>query len=233
MAQLIVQERVKNGIIYKDYFARLDNVRVSFPHLARPYKGKDDDGDRKKKGSYGIVAMLEEGKKHGALIEALQDQIAAIIKANDGGKVSADRRFLRDGNDADREEYEGHWIVSARETKRPNVRDADGELLDPVDDEDRIEELIYGGCYCDILIRIWFQDGVKVGKGYGKRVNAGLVTVKFREDGESFGEGRIDDSDAWGEDDEGKSSRRNRGDDEDDEKPAKRGSKRNDDNDDL
>jgi hypothetical protein len=177
--------------------------------------------------------MLEEGKKHGALIEALQDQIAAIIKANDGGKVSADRRFLRDGNDADREEYEGHWIVSARETKRPNVRDADGELLDPVDDEDRIEELIYGGCYCDILIRIWFQDGVKVGKGYGKRVNAGLVTVKFREDGESFGEGRIDDSDAWGEDDEGKSSRRNRGDDEDDEKPAKRGSKRNDDNDDL
>lgn len=220
MAQLIVQERVKNGIIYKDFFVKLLNVRVSFPHLSRPYKGKDDDGDKKKKGSYGIVAMLEKGKKHDELIDAIDDQIKQIIKANDGGKVSADRRFMRDGDDADRAEYEGHWIVSARETKRPNVRDVDGELLDPVDDEDRIEEMIYGGCYCDVLIRIWYQDGVKVGKGYGKRVNAGLVTVKYRDEGESFGEGRIDDSDAWG-------------DDEGDEKPAKSKRKASDDNDDL
>jgi hypothetical protein len=223
MAQLIVQERIKNGVIYKDFFARLDNVRVSFPHLSRPYKGKDDDGNPKKKGSYGIVAMLEKGKKHNELIEALQDQIAAIIKANDGGKVSADRRFLRDGDDADREEYEGHWVVSARESKRPTVRTADGDILDPVDDEDRIEEMIYGGCYCDVLIRIWYQDGVKVGKGYGKRVNAGLVGVKFRDDGESFGEGRIDDSDAWDDGD---------GDDSE-SKSSKRGKSRSDDNDDL
>lgn len=222
MAQLVVEERIKNGVIYKDGYFRLDNVRVSFPHLARPYKGKDDEGNTKKKGSYGIVAMLEDGKPHGALIEALQDYITKLIKQNDGGKVSADRRFLRNGDDADREEYEGHWIVSARETKRPAVRTVDGELLDPVEDEERIEEMIYGGCYCDVLIRVWYQDGVKVGKGYGKRVNAGLVGVKFRKDGESFGEGRIDDSDAWDDDEE------------EEEKPRNKKSKRqDDDNDDL
>lgn len=234
MANLVVVEKVKNGVIYEDGYFKIIDCRVSFPHLARPYKGKDDDGNPKKKGSYGIVGMLEpEAKRHGAIIDAMEEYITDLIQKNKGGKVSADRRFLRDGDEGDREEYEGHMVVSARESKRPSVRDGDGELLDPVDDEERIEELIYGGCYCDILIRVWYQDGVKVGKGYGKRVNAGLVGVKYNREGESFGEGRIDDSAAWGDDDDkpSRSSRRNRDNDDDDDKPA-RSSRRNRDDDD-
>jgi hypothetical protein len=232
MASLVLVEKVKGGIIYEDGYFRIDNCRVSFPHLARPYKGKDDNGDPKKKGSYGIVGMLEDGKPHGEIIEAMEEYIDDLIAKNKGGKVSADRRFLRNGDDGDREEYEGHMIVSARESKRPSVRDGDGELLDPVDDEERIEELIYGGCYCDILIRVWYQDGVKVGKGYGKRVNAGLVGVKYRGEGESFGEGRIDDSAAWDEGDGGssRSSRRNKDDDDGDSRSS-RSSRRNKDDD--
>lgn len=233
MASLVLVEKVKGGIIYEDGYFRIDNCRVSFPHLARPYKGKDDNGDTKKKGSYGIVGMLEPGKPHGAIIEAMEDYIDDLIAKNKGGKVSADRRFLRNGDDADREEYEGHMIVSARESKRPSVRDGDGELLDPVDDEERIEELIYGGCYCDILIRVWYQDGVKVGKGYGKRVNAGLVGVKYRGEGESFGEGRIDDSAAWGDEDgDSRASRRKKGGDDDGDDNPRRGRSRGRDDDD-
>jgi len=239
MASLVLVKKVKGGIVYEDGYFRIDNARVSFPHLARPYKGKDDDGNPKKKGSFGIVGMLEPAAKvHGEIIDEIEDYIDDLIAKNKGGKVSADRRFLRNGDDGDREEYEGHMIVSARESKRPSVRDGDGELLDPVDDEERIEELIYGGCYCDILIRVWYQDGVKVGKGYGKRVNAGLVGVKYRGEGESFGEGRIDDSAAWGDEDSGssRSSRRNKDDDDGDSRSSrssrsKRGS--SDDNDDL
>lgn len=223
MAQLVLKERVKGGVVYKDFFMRLDDVRVSFPHLDKPYKGKDDAKD--KKGSYGIVAMLEK-KRHAELIDAVKDQIAGIIKLNEAGKITADRRFFRDGDEGDRAEYEKHWTVSAREYNRPSVRTADGTLLDPRDNDDDLElikELVYGGCYCDVLIRIWYQDGVKVGKGYGKRVNAGLVGVKFRRDGESFGEGRIDDSDAWGEDDDAPPARRkNPVEDEDDEDPPPR-----------
>lgn len=225
MAQLVLKEKVKLGVVYKDFYMRLDDVRVSFPHLDKPYKGKDDDKD--KKGAYGIVAMLEN-KRHADLIEAVKGQISAIIRLNEAGKISADRRFFRDGEDGGREEYEGHWTVSAREYNRPSVRTADGTPLDPrenPDDLELIKELIYGGCYCDVLIRIWYQDGVKVGKGYGKRINAGLVGVKFRRDGESFGEGRIDDSDAWGEDDDAPAPRRKKAaaeDDDDDIPPPRR-----------
>ncbi len=231
MANLVVVEKVKNGVIYEDGYFKLQNCRVSFPHLARPYKGKDDDGNPKKKGSYGIVGMLEPGKKHGAIIEAMEEYITDLIAKNKGGKVSADRRFLRDGDEGDRTEYEGHMVVSVRESKRPSVRDGEGQLLDPVDDEERIEEMIYGGCYCDILLRVWYQDGVKVGKGYGKRVNAGLVGVKFVEDGESFGEGRIDDSAAWDEDDEKPARRKKPAEDDEDDNPRRRAKAR--DNDDL
>lgn len=234
MANLVVVEKIKNGVIYEDGYFKIIDARVSFPHLARPYKGKDDDGNPKKKGSFGIVGMLEPGKRHGAIIEAMEDYITDLISKNKGGKVSADRRFLRDGDEGDREEYEGHMVVSARESKRPSVRDGEGDLLDPVDDEERIEEMIYGGCYCDILIRVWYQDGVKVGKGYGKRVNAGLVGVKYSREGESFGEGRIDDSAAWGDDDKPARRKPKEDDDDDSDKPA-RSSRRNksDDNDDL
>lgn len=232
MAALVQVDTVKNGIIYEDGYFLLKNARVSYPHLARPFKSKDDDS--KKKGSYGIVSMLEEGKKHGELIEAIQDYISDLLKKNGAGKVSADRRFFRDGNEDANEDYEGHWIASARESKRPSVRDADGDVMDPVDDEERIEEMIYGGCYCNVLIRIWYQDGVKIGKGYGKRVNAGLVGVKYVEEGERFGEGRIDDAAAWGDDDDkpSRAKRRSSAEDDDDDKPARRRAAKDDDDDD-
>lgn len=235
MAQLVVEKKIKGGVIYKDFFMRLDNVRVSFPHLARAYRGPNaKEGD---KGSFGVVAMLEEGRQD-TLIDAVNDQISKLMKLKEAGKISSEKRFFRDGNDDANEEYAGHWIASARESKRKNftVRDVDGNILDPVEDVDMIEEMIYGGCYCDVLIRIWYQDGVTVGKGYGKRINAGLVGIKFRDDGEPFGEGRIDDGAAWSDDDDdddksSRSSRRSR-DDDDDDKPSRSSRRSRDDDDD-
>lgn len=235
MSQLVVVKRIKGGIIYKDGYVRLDNVRVSYPHLARPYKGKDDDGNQKKKGSYGIVAMLHNDD-HDVLIENLHSIIDKIIKDNEAGKIKADKRFFRDGDEEGSPEYENHWIASAREGRRPSVRTVDGDLLDPDDDEDQIAEMIYGGCYCNVLIRIWYQDGVKVGKGYGKRINAGLVGVQFKRDGDPFGEGRIDDSAAWDSDDDDDDApprkKRRVAEDDDDDEPAPRKKRRPVDDDD-
>lgn len=70
-------------------------------------------------------------------------------------------------------------------------------------EDEKVADMVYGGCWAHILIRPWYQDGKKVGAGYGKRVNAGLVGVQFIRDDEPFGEGRIDDTDAWGNEDEG------------------------------
>lgn len=192
MAALEVKKRVSNAVLYTNGMIRIDNVRVSFPHLDKPYVGERDDGSSK--AFFGIVGMLPK-KTHVAAKDLIVEAINALLAAQpDNPKVSADKKFIRNGDDSDREEYAGHWTVSARESRRPAVRNQRGELIL---DEAKIADMIYGGCYCNILIRPWYQDGQKVGKGYGKRVNAGLVGVQFVRDGEPFGEARIDDTDAW------------------------------------
>lgn len=196
MAALEIQKRVKNATLYTNGSIRIDNVRVSFPHLAEPYAGNDDNG-KAGEPKYGIVGMLPK-ETHVEAKDLVKAAIDKLLADADNAKVAADKKFLRNGDDQDREEYEGHWTVSAREGRRPAVRDAKGNLLDANQDKEQIEEMIFGGCICHILIRPWYQDGQKTGKGFGKRVNAGLVAVVFcKDDGVSFGEGRIDDADAW------------------------------------
>ena len=191
MAALEVKKRVTNAVLYTNNLIRIDNVRVSFPHLAEPYAGPGDDG-RDSKPKFGIVGMLNK-ETHEAAKNLIVSVIKEMMDANDT-KVAKDKWFIRDGDDTGRTEYEGHWIVSARESRQPSVRDQRGDLIL---DKSKIEDMIYGGCYANILIRPWYQDGQKVGKGYGKRINAGIVGVQFVRDGEPFGEGRIDDTDAW------------------------------------
>lgn len=192
MAALEVKKKVTNAILYTNGMIRIDNVRVSFPHLDKPKEGKDDNGNPTK-AKFGIVGMLPK-KTHVAAKELIVEAMNALLAANDNPKVASDKKFIRNGDDQDREEYEGHWTVSAREERRPPVRNQRGEIVVEVE---KIADMVYGGCFCNILIRPWYQDGQKVGKGYGKRVNAGLVGVQFVRDGEAFGEGRIDDTDAW------------------------------------
>lgn len=193
------------GALYEGGIIKILNVRASYPHLDKPYAG-DDGGEPK----FSIVGLADKGT-HQEVKEACIEVIEDLKKANKNAKVSKDKLFIKNGDDSDKEEYEGMWAISARETKRPKVRDGNGDLLEV----DEIADVIYPGCYVDIIIRPWFQDNA-----FGKRCNANLLSVKFRADGEQFGEGRIDDDDLWDDDDEapkssGKKSKAS--DDEDDD----------------
>jgi hypothetical protein len=189
-----VVKKVKNAILYSDGTIRIDNVRASYPHTGEPYSKNGE------KGKFGIVAMLPKSTHVEAkdLVKSVMDKLLA----DNDAKVAADKKFLRNGDDSGNESYEGHWTISASESRRPSVRDRDGSLLTP----EEAEEKIYGGCWVNVLIRPWYQDGVKVGKGFGKRVNSGLVGVQFVRDDEPFGEGRIDDEGVWDDEGEGSSS---------------------------
>lgn len=180
--KLVVVKKVPNAILYEGGVIKLINVRASYPHLAEPYKG---DGENDKP-SFGIVGLLPHGshKEAALLVKEAIDKLAKESKLT----VAKDKRCLRNGDDGDKEEAFGHYTVSARENKRPKVRGLDNQEVP----KDEIEELIYGGCYVDILIRLWAQDNK-----FGKRINANLVAVRFRKDGEAFGEGRINDEEAW------------------------------------
>ena len=193
------------GALYEGGIIKILNVRASYPHLDKPYAG-DDGGEPK----FSIVGLADKGT-HQSVKEACVEVIEDLKKANKNAKVAKDKLFIKNGDDSDKEEYEGMWTISARETKRPKVRDGNGDLLEV----DEIADTIYAGCYVDIIIRPWFQDNA-----FGKRCNANLLSVKFRADGEQFGEGRIDDDDLWDDDDEAPKSRGKKSkasDDEDDD----------------
>lgn len=183
---------VKNGVVYENGIFRIDNCRASFPHVDKPYAKADKDGKIPEL-KFSLVAILNKDTHQeikGEFVKAFKEMLAAN-KVND---LSSDRKCLRDGDKQDREEYFGHYVLSTREARRPTVRTAKGEL---VIEPDRIADMIYAGCYVNVLVRLWYQDGVRVGRGFGKRINAGLLGVQFVRDGEPFGEGRVDDSDAW------------------------------------
>ena len=84
------------------------------------------------------------------------------------------------------EYLEGLYILRASEKTRPTVVDRDKTPLTAEDGRP------YGGCYATVVITFWGQDNT-----YGKRINANLVGVQFKKDGEPFGEAgeKADDDD--------------------------------------
>lgn len=223
------------AILYADGTIFVEWVRFSYPHLDRPWKKDGDQGKPK----YSVTAMLPKDT-HEAAYDLIQERIEQLLKENKVKKLKSDKIFLRDGDDGDLEEYEGHWTVSAREERRPPLRDRRNEPVDPED----AAEVFRPGYWGAVLIRPWFQNN-----DWGKRANAGLSSVQFLMKDEEFGgEGRLkeediddtfrkyDDDDDDDDDDRpsrGK-KRRNRDDDDDDEdeRPSRNKKRRNRDDDD-
>jgi hypothetical protein len=212
MANREVVTKVANAVLYSDGLIRIDGVRASYPHLGRPWSQDEDE-----KKAFSVTSLLSK-TTHKAAKDLCIKRIDQLLKENKIEKIAADRKFIRDGDLSEKTENEGMFTVSARESRRPAIRDGDNNLIV---DPDEIEELLYGGCFISVLIRPWFQNHKK----FGKRVNAGLVAVRFMRDGKAFGEGRIQDEDiddmmgdVADDDDDGGSSRgRSRRDSNDDD----------------
>lgn len=231
-----VKKRVKNAILYADGTIRVSGVRFSYPHLDKPHKGKDDKGEAK----FSVTGMMPK-KTHKEAYKLINERIDELLKENKVKALASDKKFLKDGDDSGREEYEDHWTISARESRRPPCRNRANE---PIEIED-IAEAIQPGYWGDILIRPWYQNN-----DYGKRVNAGLSSVQVVKKDETFGEGRIsdedlddtfdsydDDDDAVDDEDEDdrparKKPSRRRDDDDDDDRPARKKPRRSRDDDD-
>lgn len=190
MAERTVVAKVTNAVQYSDGTIRIDNVRLSYPHLDTPFKSEGDDGNTKE--TYSLEAMLPKDT-HTAAKDLIKKVLNQIQVDNDA-KVKTEHWFLKNGDDADKPEYEGHFLVKASDTRRPSVRNRDGSAMS----EREIADRIYGGCWANVLIRPWYFNGkAKNGKTYPKRLLANLVAVQFVRDDEPFGEGRISDEGVW------------------------------------
>ena len=180
--------KLSNTVIarqYSDGTVLILHVRGSYPHIAKPYEGENDEG--KTKAAYGIVGQLPK-KTHEPAKDLIVEVMNDMLKENkvDPKTFPPEKKFLRNGDTSGKAENVGYWTVSAREERRPQVRDADRAKMR---DEKEIAEKFYGGAWFNILIRPWWQNHKK----YGKRINAGLTAVQFVKHDEPYGEGRISD----------------------------------------
>lgn len=229
--KVTVKKKVKNGALMSDGSIRISNVRFSYPHVVQPYESTNDAGKKTKK--FKVTGMVPKDGSHDEVIALIEARMEALLKENKVRALPADKKFLRDGDEHEKEEMAGFMLVSASESKRPTLRrwDADeGRAVLVEFDEPEAEELFYGGAWGSIWINPWFQNS----KDYGKRINANLWAVMHKRDDEAFGQGRISDEEVDeafdDDDDEDAAPRRSAGKKPAGKKPA--ASKYEDDDDD-
>ena len=197
---------------------RLKMVRLSYPHLFKAKGfGRDQTGEKK----FSATAIIDPDTKAGkANMDLLDDAIAAAKEAKWGNKppkLKGDKLCFRDGDD-DADETKGMMVCVASNSKRPITLDENG------DDVTEADDVLYGGCYVDMIVRIWAQDNE-----FGQRINASLEGVKYRDEGEAFsGHSKTSagDFDDDGDDRGSRGRSRGRDDDDGDDRGSSRGGRR-------
>jgi hypothetical protein len=167
---------------------KMQNVRLSFPNLFQTstFGGEDT-------GKYDATFMLDK-KDHADVIKKIQAGMKALANEKFKGKLPPDDKVcLKDGDETDRQEYQGCFALKASTKRRPLVINRDKS---PITEEDNI---IYAGCFVNSIVTLWAQDNA-----YGKRINASLEGVQFAGHGEPFGAPAIDvnEFDAFGTSDD-------------------------------
>lgn len=185
--QLKAVKKVKNAVLYDNGMIRIDDVIGSYPNVLVPKAG-DEGGEPK----YSFDSLLPKDT-HKEAIDLIVGQVRKLMTTNNI-QVASGKLFIKDGNKwyEEKPECQGRYVVKARESRRPSLRDSSGAKLDPRDDRETIVDLFYGGGKYSVLINPWVQNNK-----FGKRINANLLAVRFVDHGEAFGMGRVDDEEIW------------------------------------
>lgn len=171
---------------------KISNCRLAFPQLFEA-KSVNNEGDPR----FGAVFIVEPGSDNAkALSVAVKttafekwgvkaDAILKELNAKDRVAYKAAAKTNASGDVYDGFEGKHHVNTSRPENKgRPLVIGADKSPLVPADGKP------YAGCYVDASIELWPQDNK-----YGKRINATLLGVQFRRDGDAFSGGSVANTD--------------------------------------
>lgn len=171
--------------LYDDGTIMVYGVRGSYMHVDKPWKGKNDGPDKPAK--YGMVGLMPKAT-HVAAKDLIKKYGEKLLRENKVDDLAADRKFMRNGDQAGRAEYKGMFTISAREERSPHLRDRSGKKVD----QQHVKSVFQSGYWFNMLIRPWFQPA---SSGWGIRLNAGLSACQFVRQDETFGEGGITDED--------------------------------------
>lgn len=163
----------KNLQIRSDGSILLKDVRASYLHVFEPWA---KEGETKKFSGRFII----DPETHGAELAALKAHVTKLEKEAFKERIPAAQKFLRNGDDLAKEEFEGKWYVQASEKAEhpPELLKPDRTACKASDD------LIYSGAFVNVIIMPWIQNNK-----HGKRVNANLKVIQFKRKGDKFGNG--------------------------------------------
>ncbi len=162
------------------------NGRLSFPNIFR--KGSFEGKENAKFDAVIICDDQTEGT------QLAIDAFKQVLKEGLQGKRPESSKYIclkndeiRDGSDnpkANRDEYKGHWTLSAKNKNRfPCVSENEnGKLIEH--DEDSWPG--YSGCRVDVKVSLFAGRGAN-----GAVVGANLLALKFVGDDEPFGDGNL------------------------------------------
>ena len=162
-------------------YLTLRNVRLSFPHL---FEKAVYDGNETKFEATFLIPKDDEEQLASIRSEMKKKLLEKFVTADKipKGITKGIRNCLRDGDDQEYDGYADHMSFKASNKHRPRTMGRDKKPIEPE------SGLLYAGCYVDAIVDVWVQDNK-----YGSRINANLMAVRHRADGEAFGAGGIPD----------------------------------------
>lgn len=170
----------------KQIQVKLIGVRLSYPNLFEPKGFKGEETNLKYSASF--IMDDEKDAKQIATVQAAIDQ---LIAENKLGKLPANMKCLRDGDEKDKAGFgPGTHYVASSNTRAPQVVDTNANGRSPIGKDD---SRLYGGCYVNVVLNLWAQNNK-----WGKRINASLEAVQYARPGEPFGAAPVDADDAFG-----------------------------------
>ena len=151
--------------------------RLSYTHVFNRYNPDGDQAD----GKYMTNVLIPKDEKE--TIEAINKAIAeakkqAIVSKWGGKEPKKLDMPLRDGDEKDDENYDGHLFVNAKSNTRPGI--VDRKKVPIVDEEE-----VYSGVWAVVSVTFFGYD-----KNGNKGVACGLNNIMKFKDDEHFG-GRV------------------------------------------
>ena len=158
----------------------LRNVICLYPNLFQRYVDKTTGEKRKYQCSFMFPKTDTETK---AKIDKVIDDFKLVLAPQLAGKkIPPNKMFITDGDEKSDSMYEGYWVISSNNDRKPNILNRDKSNME------ESKNLINMGCFVNSKISLWFSDH-PVG---GKQILANLHTVQFSKNGILLSAGNAD-----------------------------------------
>ncbi len=181
--------------------------RGSFVNLAKARARENDDGTPGKE-QFSMLIVVPKGKKSTRLfIEELSGILLTCAQEKHGSAITQKRLKhwpIKDGDESEKEQFHGHYLINAASNFKPSVIDANGDEL-------TTGEELYSGAWYKAKISPWAWANKKGGKGVSVNLES---AIKIKDDDRFGGGSKASDDfadEVGGDSDE----------DGEDEKPAK------------